>query len=172
MMKNFEPEVWLRGPVEGISAYLMPAAHALLQAKEDVKRLAADIEESGLWERANGAASIGFHLLHISGSLDRLASYARGQSLSNEQRQTLALEKANGDPSLSIKTLVEKLEATIESTLQQLRETPNETILEERRVGAAGLPSNVLGLLFHAAEHTQRHVGQMIATLKILDKGD
>ena len=169
MTKNPQPEVWLRGPVEGIPSYLMPAAHALLQAKEDIKRLVADIETTTLWECANGAASIGFHLLHISGSLDRLTSYARGQSLSDGQRQALALERANGDPNLSIETLVEGLEATIENTLQQLKETSNETILEERRVGVAGLPSSVLGLLFHAAEHTQRHVGQIIATLKILN---
>jgi hypothetical protein len=30
------------------------------------------------------------------------------------------------------------------------------------------LPSTVLGLLVHAAEHTQRHVGQIITTARIL----
>jgi hypothetical protein len=30
------------------------------------------------------------------------------------------------------------------------------------------MPSNVRGLLFHAAEHATRHVGQMITTAKIV----
>ena len=37
-----------------------------------------------------------------------------------------------------------------------------------REVGRARLPSTVLGLLFHGAEHTQRHVGQIITTAKIV----
>jgi uncharacterized damage-inducible protein DinB len=30
------------------------------------------------------------------------------------------------------------------------------------------VPSNVRGLLFHAAEHATRHVGQIITTIKIV----
>jgi hypothetical protein len=35
-------------------------------------------------------------------------------------------------------------------------------------VGRARLPSTVFGLLFHVAEHTQRHAGQAITTAKIV----
>jgi hypothetical protein len=35
-------------------------------------------------------------------------------------------------------------------------------------VGRAKLPATTLGLLFHAAEHTQRHVGQLMTTLKVV----
>ena len=35
-----QPEVWLRGPVEGYEPLLMPAVHALLQAREDLEHLA------------------------------------------------------------------------------------------------------------------------------------
>ncbi len=167
MAQNSQPEVWLRGPVKNMSIYLMPVAHALLQVREDINRLAASIDDATLWERPNGAASIGFHILHMSGSLDRLMSYAKAEPLSDEQRQALVLEKASGDPNLNIEALLQKFEMITNKALQQLRETPEEMILEERRVGAAGLPSNVLGLLFHAAEHTQRHMGQLITTLKV-----
>ena len=51
--------------------------------------------------------------------------------------------------------------------LAQLRATDEATLLELREVGRMKLPSNVLGLLFHAAEHTQRHVGQVIVAAKL-----
>ncbi len=168
MAQKSQPEVWLRGPISGIPTQLMPVAYALLQAKEDVRSLVVSINRSALWERPNGAASIGFHILHIAGSLDRLMSYAKARPLTEEQRQDLDLEKIGGSPNLGIEELVKRLELTIDKALQQLQETPEEIILEERRVGSAGLPSSVLGLLFHAAEHTQRHVGQLITTLKII----
>ncbi len=167
MKNNSKPEVWLRGPIEKVPAQLMPVAHALLQAREDVSEL-INIDKSVLWERPNGAASVGFHLLHVSGSLDRLMSYAKAKSLTEEQRQALAVEKAGGDSSFDAEYLVRNLAKTIDKALQQLQETPEEIIFAERKVGSAGLPSSVLGLLFHAAEHTQRHVGQLMTTLKVI----
>jgi len=52
--------------------------------------------------------------------------------------------------------------------VQQLRETKPDTLTEIRYVGRAMVPSTHLGLLFHAAEHTQRHVGQLLVTAKVL----
>jgi len=45
-------------------------------------------------------------------------------------------------------------------------------LLDKRGVGRAQLPSNVLGLLFHAAEHTMRHTGQLLVTARILMNED
>jgi hypothetical protein len=45
------------------------------------------------------------------------------------------------------------------------------TLLEPRRVGRAGLPATVIGLLFHGAEHSTRHAGQAITTARILQNG-
>src|SRR5207244_7879592 len=73
------PEAWLRGPIPGIDPLLMPAAHALVQASEDVARAASGLALAELWAKPGGAASIGFHLKHICGSLDRLLTYARGR---------------------------------------------------------------------------------------------
>jgi uncharacterized damage-inducible protein DinB len=42
------------------------------------------------------------------------------------------------------------------------------SLLDFRGVGRAQLPSNVLGLLFHAAEHASRHTGQVVTTAKML----
>jgi hypothetical protein len=94
-------------------------------------------------------------------------TYARGDSLADEQRAYYALEKAGGDARMSGEELVAHFEVVIDRALDQLGRTPAASLHEARRVGAAGLPSNVLGLLFHGAEHTARHVGQLITTVKI-----
>ena len=46
--------------------------------------------------------------------------------------------------------------------------TDESTLTDARGVGRAQLPSTVIGLLFHAAEHTQRHMGQLMTTAKIV----
>jgi uncharacterized damage-inducible protein DinB len=160
------PEAWMRGPVAGIEPLLMPAAHALIQAREDLGRVAGGATVEHLWQRPGGAASAGFHLRHIAGSLDRLYTYARGESLSDAQRAALARESA---PGADARELVDAACQAIDRALDQLRRTPRETLLEPRAVGRAGLPATVLGLLFHGAEHTTRHVGQLITTLKVVD---
>jgi uncharacterized damage-inducible protein DinB len=160
------PEAWLRGPVEGIEPLLMPAAHALIQAREDLERVAGGATVEHLWQRPGGAASAGFHLRHIAGSLDRLYTYARGESLSDAQRAALAREST---PGAGARELVDAASESIGRALEQLRRTPREVLLEPRAVGRAGLPATVLGLLFHGAEHTTRHVGQLITTLKVAD---
>ena len=45
------PEFWLRGAIPGISPYLQPVAHALLQAKEEVTELMTDFPENFLWTK-------------------------------------------------------------------------------------------------------------------------
>jgi uncharacterized damage-inducible protein DinB len=161
------PEVWLRGPVHGIPPLLMPVAHALLQSREGVARWASGVSRERLWTRPNGAASAGFHLFHAAHALDRLMTYARGESLTEAQRRNLERERS-GDLDGEAEELVRLVEATIDRSLRQLRCTRESSLLDERRVGLAGAPSTVLGLLFHAAEHTTRHTGQLITTLKIV----
>jgi len=142
----------------------MPAAHALVQAREDI-RVAVDATNDQLWQRPNGAASAGYHLQHLAGSLDRLFTYARGESLTDAQRAALAQE---GTPGASAPALVDEVSRAIDRALDQLRRTPPEAVFESRAVGRARLPATVLGLLFHAAEHTTRHAGQLITTLKVV----
>ena len=164
-----EPEPWLRGPVQGVPPLLQPVAHALLQAIEDVRRVALPLDDRALWARPGGAASVGFHLRHAPGALDRLFTYARGETLSPEQLAALKRETdPTGQGKSSASELVAAFEAQVERALAQLRSTREETLTERREVGRARLPSTVIGLLFHAAEHTQRHVGQTIATAKVV----
>jgi hypothetical protein len=62
-----------------------------------------------------------------------------------------------GVPAEEAFTLVRTATARIEDALQALRSTPDAILAELREVGRAKLPSTVFGLLFHIAEHTQRH---------------
>jgi hypothetical protein len=162
------PEPWLRGPVEGIASVLQPAAHALIMAREDIAALAPAVPTDVLWRDA-GAASAGFHALHLAGALDRLFTYARGEAL-NDAQKAAARAEAAPRTDLDGAALVAIVNEAVEKALGQLRATPAESVLDERKVGRAGLPSTVLGLLFHGAEHCTRHSGQFISTVKLLSR--
>ena len=161
------PEAWLRGAIDGIPAPLQPVAHALIQAREEARTLLQDFPFEKLWSGPAGVASVGFHLQHITGVVDRLFTYARGDSLSDAQRTALAQEGSPPEHRGSVADLVDAFDAQVDRALEQLCATPPETLSETRYVGRQRLPSTVLGLLFHAAEHTQRHIGQMLVTARV-----
>jgi hypothetical protein len=164
------PEVWLRGEVvDGVPPLLQPVAHSLLQCREELERTLGGLGAERLWRSPNGAASMGYHVLHAIGSLDRLLTYARGAPLSDAQLLVLKQE-SQSDPEVSADDLLAAFDAAVERALEQLRGTGEATLTDRRDVGRARMPSTVIGLLFHAAEHTQRHVGQAVTTGKILDR--
>ncbi len=162
------PEPWLRGALAGVPELLQPAAHALVMAGENVEETLQGISSDQVWLKPGGAASLGFHLMHLAGSTDRLLTYARGEGLSRAQLAALAREQSVGEPPPSVGELLDAWRAALDRALKQIAWTPESSLTEPRLVGRAQLPSNVLGLLFHAAEHAQRHVGQMVTTAKIV----
>ena len=161
-------EAWMRGPIEGIDPLLMPVAHALVQVRNDLERMLPLVRPEHVWLHPGGAASIGFHVRHLGGALDRLFTYARGEQLSDAQKMALKAEGNPGDLPPTFRDLVRDANAHIDAAMHQLRHTSRDQLLDVRGVGRAQLPSNVLGLLFHAAEHSTRHIGQLITTAKIL----
>ncbi|WP_284348872.1 DinB family protein [Roseisolibacter agri] len=161
------PEPWLRGPIAGVPPTLQPAAHALQQALEDVRASVGTLDDAALWRSPGGGApSAGWHVLHAGGALDRLLTYARGAALDDAQRAALAAEKA--PEQVNGATLLAGFEARVAAAFAQLRATDPSTLADVREVGRAKLPSTVLGLLFHAAEHTQRHVGSVVTTARVV----
>lgn len=167
-MTDTQPEPWLRGPVPGVPALLQPAAHAFLMALEDVERAVRDLRPDELWVEHGGAASVGFHIAHLSGATDRLLTYARGERLTDVQKRRLAAERPDPGTGATLEQLLAGWRATVADTLRQLSEIPEESLQTARFVGRAQLPSTVLGLVFHAAEHASRHTGQVVTTCKIL----
>lgn len=163
-----EPEVWLQGTLPGIPPLLQPVAHSLLQCRNEVHATLSDLTPEQIARRVTGAANVEYHVRHAIGSLDRLFTYARGDSLTPTQLASLAAEKQAGDATVEAETMCAEFDNAVERALDQLRGTAESSLLEARLVGRAKLPSTVIGLLVHAAEHTQRHVGQMVTTAKII----
>jgi uncharacterized damage-inducible protein DinB len=170
MIQN-QPEVWLRGPVAGVPSLLQPVAHALLQAQEEIHALMEDFPENLLWEKPAGVASVGFHLQHLTGVLDRLFTYAKGEQLSQTQLQYLKEESLANDK-LTTKSLLERFDKQLAQSLEQLKKTDANELILSRMVGRKQLPSTVVGLLFHSAEHTMRHTGQLLVTVRVLKAGN
>lgn len=164
------PEVWLRGPVPEIAPALQPVAHSLLQVREDLPPLLESLTAAQLWARPGGSASIGYHAVHLAGSLDRLTTYARGEKLSETQFADLKAERAVDASPRPVGEIVRLVTGAIDAALRDLGTYFEDDLFTPREVGRAKLPSTVLGLLAHAAEHTARHAGQ-IATLARVTSG-
>ncbi|WP_205508451.1 DinB family protein [Longitalea arenae] len=165
------PEVWLRGPLAGIPALVQPVAHALMQAQEEIHEMMKDYPDALLWQRPAGVASPGFHLKHIPGVLDRLFSYAAGKTLTLEQLAYLKAETETSDND-TVTSLLNKLDAQVTASLDALSLIDETSLTQVRAVGRQQLPSTVMGLLFHAAEHTMRHTGQLVVTVRVVRQKD
>lgn len=162
------PEVWLRGQlINGITPIMQPIAYALIQAQEEIGGLMNDFPDNLLWIKPSNCASVGFHLLHISGVQDRLLTYAAGNRLSPKQLQYLKAETSVLDTTTENLTSACFLQIAI--TLKKLAQF-KDNLLEPRVVGRAELPTTVIGLCTHLAEHTMRHVGQLLVTVNVVNK--
>lgn len=163
-----QEEPWLRGPVDGVIAELQPVAHELMFAKEELETIFSRIDDRHVWQHpTGGAASIGYHIRHCSGSTLRMLTYARGESLTDEQFAQLKAEKT-ADPNLKRADLLAIAHEAIEQAMAFVRNTKPTQLDERRLVGRKQLPSSVRGLLYEIAIHTSRHVGQIATTAKIL----
>lgn len=163
-----KPEAWLRGPLPAVPALLQPVAHALLQAREEINGFITGFPEALLWEKPAELASPGFHLQHLAGVLNRLFTYAADEQLTQQQLDYL---KSEGQPpagEYSIYSLLKVFNNQVDDCINQLKDTDESTLTEGRGVGRAKLQSTVIGLYTHAAEHTMRHAGQLLVTVKVL----
>jgi uncharacterized damage-inducible protein DinB len=165
MQKTELPEPWLRGTLTDVPAVQRAVLHALELAREDLERWCDGLTDEELHFRPGGIASVAFHLRHIARSMDRLLTYAEGNQLTSEQ---ITLMKSEMDPVGSRNELMAGLVVAFAKSGKRIRAFSPNQLEEERRVGKKQLPTSVGGLLVHVADHTQRHVGQMITTAKIV----
>jgi hypothetical protein len=170
-------EPWLRGTLADVEPVRRAVLHALELAGEDVERWAAGLREEQMFARPAGLPPVAFQLRHIARSLDRLLTYAesgdlyslerRGievRGLSEEQFAALATEMDAG----TVAEVLEEFRVGLKVAMQRVGAVGPETFAEARGVGRRRLPTTVAGLLIHCAEHTQRHVGQMVTTVKVV----
>jgi uncharacterized damage-inducible protein DinB len=157
------PEPWLRGPIEGAHPLTAPVLYAFQQAREDLAYYTSGLTQEQLWSPPHGCGSVGFHLRHIAGSVERLMAYVQGRQLTAEQLAAAAVEH---QPSADREALLAELDRVFREAEAVVRRVDPATLAEPREVGRKRLPTTVIGLLTHIAEHTQRHVGQAIDAAK------
>jgi len=166
-----DTEWWQRGPIAGIPDVLQPVAHILLQVRESVGEMVTGLTEAQWNARPAGIASAAFHVRHMSGVIDRLFTYARGDALNERQRAALAREREPAVSLSEVPVILGELDARVDAALAELATVDPATVGAWRGVGRAQLPSTVIGCLVHGAEHAMRHVGQLSVTLRVVKSG-
>ena len=158
-------EPWLRGTLGEVDAVRRGVLHALELAAEDAERWCTGLSDEEMELRPFGLPSVGFQLRHMARSLDRLLTYAEGRQLSEAQMRELRSEMVAGDGRAEFRA---EFRFGVARSMERVRAIRPGMYEEVRGVGRARLPSTVGGLLVHCAEHTQRHVGQMVTTAKVV----
>ena len=159
------PEPWLQGTLKDVPAVPRAILHALELARQDVQHWCGALTEDELNARPAGLPSVAFQIRHIARSIDRLLTYAEANPLSLDQMKALKDElNERSKPA----ALFAELESALVKAAQRIRAVDFTKLEEPRKVGRSELPTTLGGLLVHAADHTQRHVGQAITTAKLL----
>jgi uncharacterized damage-inducible protein DinB len=117
-----------------------------------------------MFARPAALPPVAFHLRHIVRSLDRLLTYAEGGVLTAAQLAALQAEMGEGTAA----EVLAEFRAGLARAMQRVQAIAPETFAAARAVGRSQLPTTVAGLLIHCADHTQRHVGQMVTTAKLV----
>lgn len=160
-----QPEPWLRGTLTEVPAVARGVLHAFELAQEDVNRWCESLSDVDLNSRPVELPPIAFHLRHIARSLDRLLTYAEGNQLSGEQ---IALLKSEIEPGAQRDALFAEFSQGLRDAAQRVLVLAGGDLEKPRFVGKKQMPTSVGGLLVHLADHTQRHVGQVVTTAKVL----
>jgi uncharacterized damage-inducible protein DinB len=158
-------EPWLQGTLTGLPVMQRAVLHSLQMAQEDTAKWCSTLDDREIHARPFGLPSVAFQLRHIARSLDRFCCYAEGVPLNEQQLAELATEMENDGHREAI---FSELSASLETTRRRLDVIVRQPLDTPIAIGRKHLPTTLAGLLIHAAEHTQRHVGQAITTAKVI----
>jgi len=158
-------EPWLRGTHAEVPAAGRAVLHALDLALDDITKWTEGLTDVEVHAQPLGLTSIAFHLRHIGRSTDRLLTYAEGGQLSSDQ---LALLKAEQRGSETLAELLAEVEASFSNAADRVGVLATADLNLFRGVGRKRWPTSIGGALVHVADHTQRHVGQVVTTAKVL----
>ena len=158
-------EPWLRGTHSDVPAVGRAVLHALDLALDDLTKWSEGLSDEEVRSQPLGLNSIAFHLRHIARSTDRILTYAEGGQLSTEQLTALKAEQAGED---SLAQLLAEVETSFSNAAERIRVLATADFDTFRGVGRKQLPTSIGGALIHVADHTQRHVGQVVTTAKVL----
>jgi uncharacterized damage-inducible protein DinB len=158
-------EPWLRGTHTDVPAAQRAVLHALELALDDLKQWTADLSEDEIHAHPLGLNSIAFLLRHIGRSTDRILTYAEGNQLSAEQFTAYKNEQSGEE---SKAALLAEVESTFTRAAERVRALAGADLETVRGVGRKSLPTSIGGAMLHVADHTMRHVGQVITTAKVI----
>lgn len=143
--------------------------HALELALDDLSKWTAGLADAEVHAQPLGLPSVAFHMRHIARSVDRILSYAEGNQLTAEQLSTLKAEQAGAESEQeTLAELLAEIEASFSNAADRVRVLATADFNTFRGVGRKQLPTSIGGALIHVADHTQRHVGQVVTTAKVL----
>lgn len=161
-------EPWLREPLPGIIAELQPVAAMFIAAQEDILRATEGLAPEMVWRKVQGAASIGFHMMHLAGATDRLLSYAQGAALTDAQKADLVAERDADEQQPPLEALTQRLTHALDAAVKRLEGVAAEDLGTVRELGRAKVPTTMRALILHAGEHAARHAGQIVTTAMIV----
>jgi len=159
-------EPWMRGPIAGVDPLVAPLLYSFRMAREDLAKHTRGMSQADLWARPFGLTPAGFHIRHIAGSTDRLLTYLQGRELTPAQLAAMDAESGADEPTRE--QLLEAMDKVFREAEAVVCALDTATLAHARTVGRKRLPTTVIGLLTHIAEHTQRHVGQAISAAKLV----
>lgn len=157
-------EPWMRGTHGDVPAVLRAVIHALELAHEDVERWCAHLTDEEWNLRVHEMAPAAFHVRHMARSVNRLLTYAEDKQLSAEQ---LELLKSELEQHAKGSEVLREFEAALTNADERIRAFAGTDLEATRALGRKALPTTVGGLLVHVADHTSRHVGQLVTTAKL-----
>ncbi len=161
-------EPWLRGTYGDVPAAGRAVLHALELANDDLRKWTAGLTETEVHAQPLGLPSVAFLLRHISGSVDRILTYAEGSQLSETQLSALRSEKDGEGKQETLAQLLAGVEESLSNAAERIRRLASADLNTPRTVGRKQLPTSLGGALIHVADHTQRHVGQAVTTAKVI----
>ena len=123
-------EPWLRGPLADVHPVAAHLIYTFGQAREELAIFTRGLSNEQVWCDVAGG-SLGFHLRHIGGSVDRLATYLRGEFLTDAQMAFLKSESVSG-PSLD--ALLQELDAVFLRVIALVTSIDPATYLKYRLV--------------------------------------
>ncbi len=158
-------EPWMSGTHGDVPVVGRAVLHALELAMLDLTKWTEGLTDAEVHTQPYGLPTVGFHLRHIARSVDRILTYAEGNALTSEQ---LALLKAEQLGEESLESMLGEVSIAFASAGDRIGLLALMDLETFRGVGRKQLPTSIGGALIHVADHTQRHVGQVVTTAKVL----
>ncbi|HEU5022990.1 MAG TPA: DinB family protein [Bryobacteraceae bacterium] len=159
-----QPEAWMRGSIPGVDPVISHLLRAAQQIREDAETALGDLSATQIWSKPHGATSPGFHAKHLAGSATRLLTYLAGRQLTEQQ---LAEIPGEGSGEESAAELLAIISSALDRYERALRNLSPADFGAPREIGRKRHPATAISIAIHIAEHSQRHIGGLIATAKL-----